>query len=369
MEKGIENAFFWVYNVGVNSSFAHKGEMHMRKYLLSESGSFYKANLHCHTTFSDGKLTPAEVKEVYKKLGYSIVAYTDHDILVPHDELNDEGFLALHGFEMEVNEPKKAEFPCIKTCHVCFIGIEPENITQPMWHRAWYLFGNAPSHRGEVKFDENEPDFVREYSHEGINKIMRIGREKGFFVTYNHPTWSLENYRDYIGYHGMHAMEVFNGSSNQTGFNDRNDHAYDDILRGGERIYCIGADDNHNHANPASRRFDSGWAWTVIKADSLDYRAVTRALVDGNFYASEGPEITALWYENGWVHVECSDADYITLTTDIRHTYPVFAEEDEHLNSADLFVDESCKWFRITVSDKRGRKACTNAYYLEDLNK
>jgi len=27
MEKGIENAFFWVYNVGVNSSFAHKGEM------------------------------------------------------------------------------------------------------------------------------------------------------------------------------------------------------------------------------------------------------------------------------------------------------------------------------------------------------
>ena len=86
--------------MGVNSSFAHKGEMHMRKYLLSESGSFYKANLHCHTTFSDGKLTPAEVKEVYKKLGYSIVAYTDHDILVPHDELNDEGFLALHGFEM-----------------------------------------------------------------------------------------------------------------------------------------------------------------------------------------------------------------------------------------------------------------------------
>ena len=26
----------------------------MRKYLLPEKGTFYKANLHCHATFSDG---------------------------------------------------------------------------------------------------------------------------------------------------------------------------------------------------------------------------------------------------------------------------------------------------------------------------
>ncbi len=26
----------------------------MRKYLLPETGSFYKANLHCHTNLSDG---------------------------------------------------------------------------------------------------------------------------------------------------------------------------------------------------------------------------------------------------------------------------------------------------------------------------
>ena len=64
----------------------------MKKYLLPKDGNFYKANLHCHTTLSDGRLTPEEVKEFYKNRGYSIVAYTDHDILIPHDDLNDENF-------------------------------------------------------------------------------------------------------------------------------------------------------------------------------------------------------------------------------------------------------------------------------------
>ena len=35
----------------------------MKRDLLPASGKFYKANLHCHTTLSDGKLTPAEVKK------------------------------------------------------------------------------------------------------------------------------------------------------------------------------------------------------------------------------------------------------------------------------------------------------------------
>ena len=51
----------------------------MKKYVFPEVGNFYKANLHCHTTFSDGVLTPEQVKELYLANGYSIVAYTDHD--------------------------------------------------------------------------------------------------------------------------------------------------------------------------------------------------------------------------------------------------------------------------------------------------
>ena len=68
----------------------------MIKYLLPKGGNFYKANLHCHTTVSDGSLTPAEVKDAYKAHGYSVIAYTDHDIMIPHDDLNDDGFLAMN---------------------------------------------------------------------------------------------------------------------------------------------------------------------------------------------------------------------------------------------------------------------------------
>ena len=43
-------------------------------YLLPKEGTFYKANLHCHTVVSDGDLTPEQVKEAYMGQGYSIVA-------------------------------------------------------------------------------------------------------------------------------------------------------------------------------------------------------------------------------------------------------------------------------------------------------
>ena len=68
----------------------------MRKYLLPENGKFYKANLHCHTTVSDGRLAPEQVKEAYMAEGYSVIAYTDHDVMIPHPELCDENFLALN---------------------------------------------------------------------------------------------------------------------------------------------------------------------------------------------------------------------------------------------------------------------------------
>lgn len=338
----------------------------MKKYLLPESGNFYKANLHCHSTYSDGKKTPAEIKEIYKNLGYSVVAYTDHDVLIAHDELNDEKFLALHGYEMEINEPRISDTQIPKTCHICFIGIDPENMTQPMWHRTKYLFGHATEHRDEVKFDENAPDYERRYTGEGICEIMKTGRESGFFVTYNHPTWSRENYSNYINYEGMHAFEMFNGSCIASGFEDYNPRVYDDILGSGKKIYCIGADDNHN-GHFGTRRDDSGWGFTVIKADNLEYKTITKALVDGNFYASEGPEIYELWYENGKVHIKCSGADRINCNYMSRKAETVLSNNDIPVTEATFNVPEGCVYFRITVTDMRGRHATTNAYFLEDL--
>ena len=339
----------------------------MRKYLLSEQGEFYKANLHCHTNMSDAKATPAEVKEIYKSLGYSIVAYTDHDILIPHDDLTDDSFLALHGFEAEVVDPSTTSFIHQKHCHICFIGIEPDNITQPLWHRSKYLYANATKYRDQVKFDENEPDFVREYTAECISEMMNIGREKGFFVTYNHPVWSLESYPEYMSYNGMHAFEMYNGGCLCYGRPDYNPRVYDDMLMGGKKIYCIGTDDNHNYHPTSSRKCDSGWAWTMIKANSLAYRDVTRALEHGSFYASEGPEIYELYFEDGKVTVKCSEADRIICNYGCRYAEIKYNDDFSPVTDATFGMAPDLKYFRITVVGKDGKTACTNAYFSEDL--
>ena len=339
----------------------------MKRILLSNAKNFYKANLHCHTNCSDGKLTPAMLKEEYKSLGYSIVAYTDHDIFITHDELTDESFLALHGFEVEINEnsvyPGKPE---LNSCHICMIAIEPDNLIQPLWNSKYAFAGKASTYIPEVKRDCE--DYEREYSCEGISKMMETYRNRGFFVTYNHPTWSGERYPQYTGYHGMHAMEMMNGSSSTILREEYNPRVYDDILSVGQRIYGIGADYNHNHSKKGSAEWDSGIAFTVINAEKLEYKTITQALLDGNFYASEAPKIYELTYDDGSVRIKTSPATRIICTCDIRCTYGKDADPGEIITECEFKLHENVKWFRITVVDINGKHACTNAYFTDSLN-
>ena len=316
----------------------------MKKYLLPENGRFYKANLHCHSTCSDGRKTPEQLKELYRSLGYSILALTDHNVFVPHPELNDENFLALHGTELEVIEPvDDPDFNYKKACHLCMIALDPSIPALPKFER-W------------------------EYTGECLSEVMQTARDNGFFVTYNHPCWSRENYEQYTAYRGMHAMEMFNGGALTTGYTDYNPRVYDDILRSGNRIYCIGADDNHNVcSDTASRKSDSGVAFTFIKADSLDYPSISDALLKGNFYASQGPRIEELWYEDGRVYVRCSEADRINSNRQYRCDATVMAEQGQSLTEASFKINPDYGYFRITVTDARGRTACTNAYFPDSL--
>ena len=337
----------------------------MKKYLLPEKGSFYKANLHCHTTVSDGRLTPEEVKRQYMEKGYSVIAYTDHDVLIAHPELAQEDFLPLNGFEMEVNENIDAPFKFKKTCHMCFIALEPDNLVMPCYHRSEYLFANAVNYRDKVKFDESKPDYIREYNGECISDMMKQGRENGFFVTYNHPFWSLESYEQYMTYNNMNAMEICNYSCIASGHAEYNEKEYDFMLRGGKRIYCIATDDNHNAGKFGTREYDSFGGFTMIKADKLEYRTITNALESGNFYASQGPEIYDLWIEDNVVHITCSEADSIILSTENRATKIAY-NEGEGLTGAEFYVEPDNKYFRLTITDSKGRHANTNAYFIDE---
>lgn len=340
----------------------------MKKYLLPQQGQFFKANLHCHSTVSDGKRTPEEIKRDYMARGYSIVAYTDHEVMVPHHDLTDEEFLALTGYEMEAPTPRILPgsgevilYHRRKNCHMCFIALDPDKKEQVCYHREKYVVGGALQYRDRVCFDESLPDYERVYSHEGISDMMRIGRENGFFVTYNHPNWSLADMTDYMGYEHMHAMEICNNGSAGEGYpDDYNGREYDHMLRGGKRIYCIATDDNHKLA-------DCFGGFTVIKADRLDYKTVTDALLAGHFYASRGPAIHELWFEDGKLHITCSDARRIIMSTGIRTTRVVNAQPGQALNAAEFEVHSEDVYVRLTVWDDKGMYAATNAYFVDEL--
>ena len=105
----------------------------------------------------------------------------------------------------------------------------------------------------------------------------------------------------------------------------------------------------------------------MIKAEKLDYETITKALLDGNFYASQGPKITALYTEDNKITVECESAAKISFNTAGRHRSMVYPEGDAPLTSASFEFDPADIYVRVTVIDEQGRHANTNAYFLDEI--
>src|SRR5437667_9817521 len=66
-------------------------------------GEFCKAQLHCHTTESDGRFRPKELLQMYRDAGYSFVCITDHNRVTRCEELNGQHLVAIHGTEDTVS--------------------------------------------------------------------------------------------------------------------------------------------------------------------------------------------------------------------------------------------------------------------------
>ena len=161
-------------------------------------------------------------------------------------------------------------------------------------------------------------------------------------------------------------MEMCNTGSFHT-FPEYNPIIYDDMLRMGKRLYCIAADDNHNGAPFGAPRCDSFVAWTMIKADKLDYTTITDALLAGNFYSSIGPEIKELYMDGNKLCVKTGPCEKIVMSTACRKTRAAFREKGKSLTHAEFIVEPDDGYVRITVTDKFGRHANTNAYFVEDV--
>ena len=121
----------------------------MKKFLLPETNS-YKANLHSHSTISDGSWTPEQMKEEYKKRGYSIVAYTDHNMIIdPHKDLSDGEFLALRGFGVQIAQSMIVT-PALtaEAWRIYTFSFDHDNLDQPgvnQMHLAQWKFYKKPA--------------------------------------------------------------------------------------------------------------------------------------------------------------------------------------------------------------------------------
>ncbi|HET9847617.1 MAG TPA: PHP domain-containing protein, partial [Candidatus Dormibacteraeota bacterium] len=66
-----------------------------------------RANLHLHTIFSDGELSPAEVVRAHASAGFSAIALTDHDTLAGIDALGGvdaHGVRLIPGVELSIED-------------------------------------------------------------------------------------------------------------------------------------------------------------------------------------------------------------------------------------------------------------------------
>ncbi len=333
------------------------------KHLLPDVPKYFKTNLHTHSTVSDGKLTPEELKQEYKSRGYSVVAFTDHEVCISHQELNDEDFLVLTGYEMMTNQ---CDMPVTyaKTYHLNFIAKDPDNRWQ-IFHPKYFPVNEC--YLEQIVCDGYEE---RSYDIDQINSIVARAKEKGFLVTFNHPVWSLQDSRDYIGLKGIWGVEVFNSECYMIGAEDDMSQAYQELLREGNRLFPLATDDTHS---PRA----IGGGWVMVGAKELSYSAIIEALEKGDFYASSGPEIHSLTVDGDTVTITCSGAASVNMVTHRRIRRRVLAEPGKQLYTArfDLSVwrkELSDEWknrafVRFVVTDAFGRKAYTRAYWRDEL--
>lgn len=330
------------------------------KQLLDKTKIQYKANLHCHTVHSDGKWTPLQVKEEYKKRGYSVVAITDHEHLINHSALSDNEFLFITGYEMYVRSLPFDYLNDLQS-HMNLYSKTPEN---KMLYYTPSITKYIPKEELENlqyhKLVEN-----RELTVEFIRQTVEDAKKCGFLVCHNHPTWSFENEDFAPAYDNCFAMEMYNNGCYQAGYSEYNQHYYDYQTNRGLDMGVICADDNHNTTdNPY---WDAFGGMTYILADSLEYGEIIKAMENRNFYASTGPRIFSLSAENGVLKVETSRAERILFVTNNHYRKAVRAKENETLTTAEFVVDERIKWVRVEVVDYEGKRAFSRAYRVKEI--
>lgn len=323
----------------------------MRIDLLPPTGNDYKANLHCHTKAHDlgkGLTTPLQIKELYKSKGYHIISFTDRNKLTYRENLNDDTFMALPGFEVTWNDPETLKI---------------------------YHFNCFPKHPG-VKEDYFPLDLG--LCVENINKLIQFYVDNDYLVMYNHPAASFHGSafhetEDFLGLKGIFAVEIYNNiveKINRTGWSDV---YYDAMLRNGHKIWAIAADDNHSGWEELDFPPESPYSkymggFVMIRAEELSQECIIQALEKGSFYSCAGkdgaaPQIHKMYIENNIFYADFSPVKAVYLKNSCWHCPHKLSFKDD-ITHVEFAIDDAWTYVRLEIIDSNGYKALGNPYFI-----
>ena len=334
----------------------------MKTYLLPEEGSFYKANLHSHSIFSDGKNTPEEMRDYYKSHGYQILSLTDHDVLLDHTHLNQEDFLMFTGYEYGIAEDVSCYATTCRTVEFNIYPRDPHNLKQVCFDPSVLTF--APE---DVKKNiQHIGDPVKqEFTAEFFQKVIDAAKANDSLIGINHPVYSLLDAEIIGNMKGLDFLEIVNQGSCLNGEDD-NHYLYDQLLRKGYPLSITASDDRHSTSIIDYPDDPRPWAATMIKAKSLTHGDVYAALEKGDMYTTQGPEIYALYVEDGQVHMKFSNAKHVMMVTSGRRRRYTVAQPNQYLQEVAYPIPTDMDYIRMVVVDEYGRKARTRAYFRQE---
>lgn len=281
-------------------------------------GRFLRGNLHCHSTRSDGELSPERVCAFYREAGHDFVCLSDH-FRAKYDwpitdttPFRDEGFTTILGAEIHSGRIESGEI-----WHILAVGLPP--------------------------------DFARTPEGESGPALAARALEAGAFVALPHPEWYGLTINDALAMpEGVHAVEAFNAIARTEG-RPNGDHLIDQMLNAGRRTGVIAVDDAHRY------REDALGGWVMVRAEEPAPDAILAGLKSGAYYASTGPEIHRAGVEGDHLVVECSPVEHACLLGRAARSTSVAGRDMTRLRLPLERFEGS--WARLVLRDADGRRA------------
>lgn len=280
----------------------------------------YKVALHTHTTRSDGRCSPEEAARIYKAAGFDAMAFTDHWVYGEEGEM--EGLTILSGCEYNLGAADTAE----GVIHIVGVGMK------------------------------NEPNLNRETAtRQGIVDAIK---QQGGIAIWAHPAWSLNTLADSENVKGFDGVEIYNTISGGGQSSRPYSGYFVDVLANNGVIYPLVATDDTHYYNDE----DKTRSFIMVKAKSESAKDLVSAILNGDYYATQGPELHVR-REGDKIVVDCSPCVMINFMSNLS-----FARERKlkgvDLTHGEYIVKPSEKWIRVEALDGDGNYAWSNVLVL-----